>query len=276
MVEVPIVTPGSDVGETQPAGSAAPAVIPPVHPTETVKANETVGGALNGIDGLGAAPAGPPTAAPAGTAPYGGQIPPPERYEAPPAYPADPGEPAPGELINEFVKRPKQFIREIAKEMAAEQVAPFIEALREFVQVSHRDRVVGAVQGSRDRLRDYAKQDTSLTDKEVAREVNTTYSYFIRNAANGNQEAIAALNNPMTPFLVTQAAKLKTGRMAGSAPAGTPVTYRGGTLEGRGTVGPRPLANIDETTAEWDQKWGLSTEQVVKNEEEALKYLNQK
>ena len=270
MVEITVAPVNEVSASLTPQAPPEPTPQPPAPVTREPQVEAEPEG-LSWIDNLGETPEPSPGAyQPLQYVP----VPVPQGYPQPAPYQSAPAPaPTPADLINAFVKDPKGFVADVAKQMAAEQVAPFVEAVREYVQLSQRERVVQSVAGSRERLREYARGDSSLTNPVIAQHVNNYYSYFINNAMRGSPEAIAALNNPMTPFLVSQASKARAGALGSSA---GPVHYAGGRLEGRSTVGPQPATNLDPVTQELGTRWGLSIEKMQQNEAEALKYLNQK
>ena len=268
MVDTPVVT-GTELGtalEAQPKVEPTPAV-QPTEPASAVQSD------LRWIDSLGQIPE-PVQAQPVPSYTPRYEPPPTQQQQYPPQVPTQPGALTPGQLINEFVRDPEGFVSRVAERRAGEQVRPFVETAARYMEVVHAERVNSALESSRSYLRNYAQGDSSLSNPQIAREVNNTYAYFRKNADRGNEEAIRTLQNPATPFLATQAAKLKFGMVTQNQSG--PVIYQGGMTETRSTAtatapqtGPVPQAELDLA-----KEWGIDPAKAKANYDNYNKQLN--
>lgn len=168
-------------------------------------------------------------------------------------------------IINTFVRDPRGFIERITAERTAAEVAPVIGALREIMTDMHVTQVNAAHTEAIGRLRDYARSDSSLADERVRNQVKKTYQYFVESARRGDREAIAALRNPISPRIITEAARAQLGLDRGNAP----ISYAGGSIESRSTAVSSGPQVLNEAASELAREWRIPTDKWLENERAA-------
>lgn len=246
---------GSQPNTATPAAPAAPAPAPPAPET----ADEFAW--IESLDAVAAAPEPPHQAAPQ------------PQYPAP-QYPQTQRPLSPDQqraaLIDALVRDPDGFRREGARA----EMAPVVGAVLGLAQQLHEERFNQAREYSSSRLRDMSRSEPALRDERVRSYVANSYMNLYKQAASGDQTAIATLRDPRTPGAVTYLAKQTVGYQE---PINyQPVSYYGGATESAyGTVSGRPQQYaVDEGAAEMYRRWGIAipADKWAKNEAEADRY----
>jgi hypothetical protein len=177
-----------------------------------------------------------------------------------------------------FVRDIPGTIRGVAQEVintrVEEEVKPLREAMQMMVRQSLDNAIETAVGRARDNLRAHVSRDPSVANDSVAREVNRVYSGWIRDAAQGDARAIAALANPDSPATVVDYVRRKSGNSSG-------VQYRGGTMEGGSTVAPSRNEGLSPEQEDLAIRWGAQLGKDIrgswaKNEADSERYLRQR
>lgn len=186
--------------------------------------------------------------------------------------------PAPVDPLVGFVKDVPGTVKALAREIADARIAEEVEPLRQAVRMIVRQTVDGAVDTAvtraRDNLRAHVARDPSVANDSVAKEVNRVYSTWIKDAANGDHTAIAALANPESPATVVDYVRRKLGR-------GGSVQYSGGTQEFGSTVTSSSPSGLSSEQEDLATRWGAQLGKDLrsnwaKNEADAERYLRQR